>query len=102
MPRPLRGHHVNLAVNQDASELTVELEGLGFARNAFLDLVAKTAITFAQEEEKRLSLMLATKQFPLDLVVCKCCGEMYGKKSWLSMRKRDDQWYLSAILFDEP
>jgi hypothetical protein len=101
MPRPLRGHYIDLAVTQDATQLAAELENLGFARNAFLDHVAKTAINIAQEEEQRLSTTLASKKAPLDLVVCKYYGETSGKKSWLSMRKRDDQWYLSAILFDE-
>ena len=101
MPRPLRGHHIELAVPDESAVLASDLEELGFARNAFLDHVAKTAVVFVQEEEKRLSTTLAPKTGTRDLVVCKYYGETFGKKSWLSIRKCNDQWFLSAILFDE-
>jgi hypothetical protein len=98
MPRPLRGHHIEIEIPSDAAMLTSEIEKLGFTANAYIDEVAKRALTFAAEEEARLNKILAPKSMPRDPVVCRYYRDVRGDPAWLILRRSEKHWILSAMV----
>jgi hypothetical protein len=98
MPRPLRGHQIELEIPADAAMLASEIEKLGFTANAYIDEVAKWALTFAAEEEARLTNILAPKSMPRDPVVCRYYRNVRGDPAWLILRRSEKHWILSAMV----
>jgi hypothetical protein len=98
MPRPLRGHHIEIEIPSDAAMLASEIERLGFTANAYIDQVAKFALTFAAEEEARLAKILAPQSMPRDPVVCRYYRDVRGDPAWLILRRSEKHWILSAMV----
>src|ERR1700675_1219218 len=98
MPRPLRGHHIEIGIPSDAAMLASEIEKLGFTANAYIDEVAKFALTFAAEEEARLTKILALKSMPRDPVVCRYYRDVRGDPALLILRRSEKHWILSAMV----
>jgi hypothetical protein len=96
--RPLRGHNIEIEIPSDAAVLVSEIEKLGFTANAYIDEVAKCALTFAAEEEARLSKTLAPKSVLRDPVVCRHYRDVRGQPSWLILRRSERHWILSAMV----
>ena len=98
MPRPLRGHHLELEIPSDPAELVAAIEQLGFTANSYIDEVARRALTFAAQEDERMSKILALKTVLLDPVVCRYYCDVRGQPSWLILRRMEDRWILSAMV----
>jgi hypothetical protein len=102
MSRPMRGHQIELPVQDDFAALIDGLVLKGFVRNAFLFSLANAAKVFVKEEEDRLQVSLECEVAPTDLVICREFGDWKGRSFWLSMRKNKEEWILSAVLVEEP
>ena len=98
MPRPLRGHHLELEIPSDPAELVSAIEQLGFSPNSYIDEVARNALAFVAQEEERTSKMLAPKAVVRDPVVCRYYCDVRGQPSWLILRRMEDRWILSAMV----
>jgi hypothetical protein len=101
MANPMRGHQIELPIRGDCVELLEAMEHKGFLRNNFLIHLANAAAVFAKEEDDRIAASLECEIWPTDLVVFREFADWHGRSSWVSMRKSRDQWFLSAILFDD-
>lgn len=97
---PLRGHNIEVVIPPEVDALVEKLEQIGFARNEYLIEVAKTAIQFAKDENARIEKSLVSKNLPHDPVVCRHFSGMRGRTEWMFIRKKQDEWILSALLFE--